>query len=60
MQKELEVKVLNIDVDIVVEKLKKLSAKFLKIEHQKKLSYTINKVKYYTEWKLFKNKRAFR
>lgn len=35
MQRELEVKVLNIDVDIVVEKLKKLSAKFLKIEHQK-------------------------
>ena len=35
MQRELEVKVLNIDVDIVVEKLKKLSAKFLKIERQK-------------------------
>lgn len=34
MQKELEVKVLNIDVLDVVEKLKKLNAKFLKKEHQ--------------------------
>lgn len=44
MKKELEVKVLNIDVDIVIKKLKELGAIFLKREHQKNYHIESDKI----------------
>ena len=46
MEKELEVKVLNIDVDEVIKKLNNLGAKFLYREHQKNYNITSSKFVY--------------
>ena len=43
MEKELEVKILNIDVEEIKEKLKKLGAKFLRTENQENIRLSSSK-----------------
>lgn len=46
MEKEFEVKILNIDIDVVKKKLEDLGAKFLKRENQENIHITSNNFKF--------------